>query len=272
MDMQQLITYVEELTFKTSMLGYDKDEVDMQLDKICDEIEDIVKAKDQEIETLKKGAGANAPLWEKPDETETEPEVSKQPEGKQVEQSAESSQELEELRAELTAAKAELVTTKAELSEVQKQAEQAKQQAGEARKEAESAKAAAKPATTDEAYERYMKNADLLCKQLSDLENREAGILASAAEKAQKEREQAQKEAQEIISEARKTAESIIKDAQAQKEAALEEAKKLHEENLMKAAKEQKHCDELTAQKEAIAKSLQRIMEETNRLVEKIKA
>ena len=33
MNMQELLTYVEELTFKTSMFGYDKDEVDIQLDK-----------------------------------------------------------------------------------------------------------------------------------------------------------------------------------------------------------------------------------------------
>ena len=39
MNMQELLTYVEELTFKTSMFGYDKDEVDIQLDKICDEAE-----------------------------------------------------------------------------------------------------------------------------------------------------------------------------------------------------------------------------------------
>lgn len=36
------------------MFGYDKDEVDVQLDKICDEIEAIVKEKDKEIEALKK--------------------------------------------------------------------------------------------------------------------------------------------------------------------------------------------------------------------------
>ena len=55
MKAQELLTYVEELVFKTSMFGYDKDEVDIQLDKICDEIEAIVKAKDKEIEALKKG-------------------------------------------------------------------------------------------------------------------------------------------------------------------------------------------------------------------------
>ena len=50
MNMQELLTYVEELTFKTSMFGYDKDEVDIQLDKICDEAESIILAKEKEIE------------------------------------------------------------------------------------------------------------------------------------------------------------------------------------------------------------------------------
>ena len=50
MNMQELLTYVEELTFKTSMFGYDKDEVDIQLDKICDEAEAIILAKEKEIE------------------------------------------------------------------------------------------------------------------------------------------------------------------------------------------------------------------------------
>ena len=53
MNMQELLTYVEELTFKTSMFGYDKDEVDIQLDKICDEAEAIILAKEKEIEELR---------------------------------------------------------------------------------------------------------------------------------------------------------------------------------------------------------------------------
>ena len=57
MNMQELLTYVEELTFKTSMFGYDKDEVDIQLDKICDEAEAIILAKEKEIEFQ----------WEMPD-------------------------------------------------------------------------------------------------------------------------------------------------------------------------------------------------------------
>ena len=60
MNVQELVTYVEELAFKTSMFGYDKDEVDIQLDKICDEIEALVKEKDEEIASLRKGIGAAA--------------------------------------------------------------------------------------------------------------------------------------------------------------------------------------------------------------------
>ena len=55
MSIQELLTYVEELSFKTSMIGYDKDEVDIQLDKIGDEIEAIVREKDDEIAALRSG-------------------------------------------------------------------------------------------------------------------------------------------------------------------------------------------------------------------------
>jgi len=54
MNMQELLTYVEELTFKTSMFGYDKDEVDIQLDKICDEAEAIILAKERDRRTEKR--------------------------------------------------------------------------------------------------------------------------------------------------------------------------------------------------------------------------
>ena len=54
MNLQELLVYIEELGFKNSMLGYDKNEVDDELDKICDTIEELVKKKDDEIESLKK--------------------------------------------------------------------------------------------------------------------------------------------------------------------------------------------------------------------------
>ena len=46
MDAQELLTYIEDLTFKKSMRGYDANEVDDQLDRICDEIEAIARDKD----------------------------------------------------------------------------------------------------------------------------------------------------------------------------------------------------------------------------------
>ena len=51
MNMQELLTYVEELTFKTSMFGYDKDEVDIQLDKIIDDLK-ICKQEMKAVKTL----------------------------------------------------------------------------------------------------------------------------------------------------------------------------------------------------------------------------
>ena len=96
MNMQELLTYVEELTFKTSMFGYDKDEVDIQLDKICDEAEAIILAKEKEIEELKKesktalgiAAAATGKTMEELEkdtqedivETEEQPEETKNPE------------------------------------------------------------------------------------------------------------------------------------------------------------------------------------------------
>ena len=54
MTLQEILTYVEELAFKNAMFGYDKDEVDIQLDKICDEVEALVTQKDKDIEELKR--------------------------------------------------------------------------------------------------------------------------------------------------------------------------------------------------------------------------
>ena len=78
MDVQELLTYVEELVFKTSMFGYDKDEVDIQLDKICDEVEAIVKEKDKQIEELKGGKTFVVPdLSELADQAEAEADEEK---------------------------------------------------------------------------------------------------------------------------------------------------------------------------------------------------
>ena len=293
MNMQELLTYVEELTFKTSMFGYDKDEVDIQLDKICDEAEAIVLAKEKEIEELKKesktalgiAAATTGKTMEELEKDTKEDIVEPEEEDVDTEETAQEAAENEPITAEtladadeeqdeLEAAKAQLAiyqkkleALEAELKEERAKAAAAVVRAEEAEKSAEENKA---PETTDQAYERYMKNADLLCKQLSDLEGRQNKILAEAREQAEKEREKARQDADDIIGEARKTAERILKDAQQNKENSIEEANKLHEDSLRKVEEEKKQCDELAAQKTAMVNSLKKLTEDTARLMEKM--
>lgn len=297
MNMQELLTYVEELTFKTSMFGYDKDEVDIQLDKICDEAEAIILAKEKEIEELKKesktalgiAAAATGKTMEELEKDTKEDIVDAEEEQETAAEAAEESapeaayetadtQEAvtsaDEAQDEIEAAKAQLAAAqkKIEALEAEIKAEKAKTAAALARAEeaqtaAEEAKA---PETTDQAYERYMKNADLLCKQLSDLEGRQNAILDEAREQAEREREQARQDAADIIGEARKTAERLLKDAQENKDNAIEEAKKIHEDSLRKVEEEKKQCDELAAQKTAMVNSLKKLTEDTARLMEKM--
>lgn len=298
--MQELLTYVEELTFKTSMFGYDKDEVDIQLDKICDEAEAIILAKEKEIEELKKesrtalgiAAAATGKTMEELEkdtqedivetESEQEKEVSEttgaedtsgedanaMPVAPEAVMNADEAQdEIEAIKAQLTAAQKKVEALEADI-----RAEKAKTAAAIARAE-EAEKTAAEnktPETTDQAYERYMKNADLLCKQLSDLEGRQNAILDEAREQAEREREKARQDAADIIGEARKTAERLLKDAQENKDNAIEEAKKIHEDSVRKVEEEKKHCDELAAQKTAMVNSLKKLTEDTARLMEKM--
>ena len=212
MNMQELLTYVEELTFKTSMFGYDKDEVDIQLDKICDEAEAIILAKEKEIEELKKesktalgiAAAATGKTMEELEkdtqedivETEEQPEEAKNPEeGIHIQEEGsetvttespistvavanadEAQDEIETVKAQLVAAQKKVADLEAEIAAEKEKTEKAIARAEEAEKSAENNKA---PETTDQAYERYMKNADLLCKQLSDLEGRQNAIFGS---------------------------------------------------------------------------------------------
>ena len=107
MKAQELLTYVEELVFKTSMFGYDKDEVDVQLDKICDEIEAIVKEKDKEIEALKKGQTiiiSDDSVRLKKDE---EPSAEAQPEMDEETEVGELKKQIETLRKRLQEAQAQ---------------------------------------------------------------------------------------------------------------------------------------------------------------------
>lgn len=299
MNMQELLTYVEELTFKTSMFGYDKDEVDIQLDKICDEAEAIILAKEKEIEELKKesktalgiAAAATGKTMEEL-EKDTQEDIIETEEDEQtvtldeaeetvqetvsnevpistvaVADADEAQDEIETVRAQLVAAQKKVAALEAEIAAEKEKTEKAIARAEEAEKSAENNKA---PETTDEAYERYMKNADLLCKQLSDLEGRQNAILDEAREQAEREREKARQDAADIIGEARKTAERLLKDAQENKENAIEEAKKIHEDSLRKVEEEKKQCDELSAQKAAMVNSLKKLTEDTARLMEKM--
>ena len=299
MNMQELLTYVEELTFKTSMFGYDKDEVDIQLDKICDEAEAIVLAKEKEIEELKKesktalgiAAAATGKTMEEL-EKDTQEDIVETEEDEQtvtldeaeetvqetvsnevpistvaVADADEAQDEIETVRAQLVVAQKKVAALEAEIAAEKEKAEKAIARAEEAEKSAENNKA---PETTDQAYERYMKNADLLCKQLSDLEGRQNAILDEAREQAEREREKARQDAADIIGEARKTAERLLKDAQENKENAIEEAKKIHEDSLRKVEEEKKQCDELSAQKAAMVNSLKKLTEDTARLMEKM--
>lgn len=296
--MQELLTYVEELTFKTSMFGYDKDEVDIQLDKICDEAEAIILAKEKEIEELKKesktalgiAAAATGKTMEEL-EKDTQEDIVEPEEDEQtvtldeeetvqgtvsnevpisavaVADADEAQDEIEAVKAQLVAAQKKVAALEAEIAAEKEKAEKAIARAEEAEKSAENNKA---PETTDQAYERYMKNADLLCKQLSDLEGRQNAILDEAREQAEREREKARQDAADIIGEARKTAERLLKDAQENKENAIEEAKKIHEDSLRKVEEEKKQCDELSAQKAAMVSSLKKLTEDTARLMEKM--
>lgn len=299
MNMQELLTYVEELTFKTSMFGYDKDEVDIQLDKICDEAEAIILAKEKEIEELKKesktalgiAAAATGKTMEEL-EKDTQEDIVETEEDEQtvtldeaeetvqetvsnevpistvaVAEADEAQDEIETVKAQLVAAQKKVAALEVEIAAEKEKTEKAIARAEEAEKSAENNKA---PETTDQAYERYMKNADLLCKQLSDLEGRQNAILDEAREQAEREREKARQDAADIIGEARKTAERLLKDAQENKENAIEEAKKIHEDSLRKVEEEKKQCDELSAQKAAMVNSLKKLTEDTARLMEKM--
>lgn len=299
MNMQELLTYVEELTFKTSMFGYDKDEVDIQLDKICDEAEAIILAKEKEIEELKKesktalgiAAAATGKTMEEL-EKDTQEDIVDAEEDEQtvtldeaeetvqetvsnevpisavaVADADEVQDEIETVKAQLVAAQKKVAALEAEIAAEKEKTEKAIARAEEAEKSAENNKA---PETTDQAYERYMKNADLLCKQLSDLEGRQNAILDEAREQAEREREKARQDAADIIGEARKTAERLLKDAQENKENAIEEAKEIHEDSLRKVEEEKKQCDELSAQKAAMVNSLKKLTEDTARLMEKM--
>ena len=225
MDAQELLTYIEDLTFKKSMRGYDANEVDDQLDRICDEIEAIARDKDAEIASLRKSV---------------------------------------ELSAKGTVSQ-ELAKTKAKLAEVNKKLAEAEEKAFQAEAKLAAAVdnkveegvrsveadvapiASAAEAEAQEAYKQYVRNADLLCKQLDALDAKESEII-----------EKAKNEADEILQKARTDAENIIGKAN------------IDAENLLKEAEAKKEAFEaLAEEKDSILAKLKAIAEDTGALVDK---
>lgn len=228
MDAQELLTYIEDLTFKKSMRGYDANEVDDQLDRICDEIEAIARDKDAEIASLRKS----------------------------VELSAKGmvSQELAKTKAHLAEANKKLAAAEEKLFQAEARAAAAEQRAEEGLREAAADVQAdvapvvsAAEAEAQEAYKQYVRNADLLCKQLDALDAKENEIITNAQNKADEILDKARADAENIIGKANIDAENLIKDAQAKKEA----------------------FEALAEQKDGIIAQLRAIAEDTGALVDK---
>ncbi len=252
MNAQELLTYVEELVFKTSMFGYDKDEVDIQLDKICDEVEAIVKEKDRQIEALKNGqpivVDEEVVRMEQEAETATEDfnidaeEITADGIDEQADEDA--------LREQINMLTHKVKEMEKQLDQAAKQVEEAEERAVEAEKKAAAAEgraavaesraatqAAAAPLTKDEAYEQYIRNADLLCKQLSDLQGKEDSIV-----------ENARKEADKIIEDAEVQANEVLAGIQSRKE----ELQQQYEDLVQQKGKMVTVLSELTAEAETL--------------------
>ncbi len=281
MKTQELLTYVEELVFKTSMFGYDKDEVDIQLDKICDEIETIVKEKDRQIEALKKGLPVAAAEEKAPSEDAKEEGTAEMPEPKRALDMEEGDNGLRE-RLETMRQKLQEAEDRARLAE--QQVEEAETRAIEAEKKAAAAEgraavaetkaaqaagagaeavrpdaeekpseepAAGTPQTRDEAYEQYIRNADLLCQELSSIQGKQDAIL-----------QEAQARAAQITKEAEAGAAQLLKDAQAQADEILAGIQD-------RRAEEQKRYDELMNRKKEILDTLTQMQEGVQELLQK---
>ncbi len=283
MTLQEILTYVEEIEFKNSMFGYDKDEVDIQLDKICDDVEALVSQKDKEIEDLKKTL---AVLKENPDAqpedivaafTATEDVVSRSEYNLVVEECAQLKGALETAQTDLASAKEEAAQANeavkvmiADLEEAKKQLEAAKaaQEAQpeevvgaaeveepvveevveeiveETVEEPAEEKAAPVPQTTDEAYKQYMMYADLLCKQLAEAETAHAKAV-----------EGAQVEVDKLLADAKTQADQILADAQNVMDVKSAEANEEAQSVITKANEEaQSTIEKAKAEAEEIAK------------------
>lgn len=297
MNVSELLTYIEELSFKTSMLGYDKDDVDIQLDKICDEIEAIVSEKDKEIADLK----SNGLVIHTTSDPEPAPAPQPIPEPVIVPSAvsnAEAAMEIKKLQNDLAAAearcrlasertagtqeminaaKAEATEAKAKLAEKEAQIAALEEELAATKAALEAAKAELDeyeeyeeeeeevvetvaavaapapeiPATRDAAYEQYLRNADLLCQQLSIVQAQQDSLLANA-----------KTEAEQLLADAEANAAKILADAEANAAQTLEDSKTaLVEQEAL--------CKELADKKVALTSSLKDLTADIQRLIAK---
>lgn len=264
---------MEELSFKTSMIGYDKDEVDIQLDKICDEIEAIVKEKDDEIAALRSGTPkapvvvdlesgkkekavhvqdgeAEALTAQIRDLTqklyEAENRVAKAEEKAETAEimKIEAENQAEAAEAKLASYEEQLAAAKAEVDDLREQLDKAAESQDEnglketAEEPDAGAKAAGLPGSTDEAYQLYMKNADLLCRQLAAVDAQKEAAIAEATKEAEMILAEAKAEESRILGEAREEADRInaayegrIEEAEKEAERILADSRTRLEEN-----------------------------------------
>lgn len=285
MDVQELLTYIEELAFKNSMFGYDKDDVDIQLDKICDEIEAIAAKKDQEISQLKAGIiPSEAPAAkdtvdedikiavDRKGEKEFEETIARFNKELQVQKDATAAAEgkVAELQAEKAALEAKVKELDAALADAMEQlnnAENAKVNAEARADEAELVKA---PQTKDEAYRQYLRNADLLCKQLDEISSKRDAVIADAQAQAEAIFSDANARAQGIVADANDNARRINEQADARILRVEEEVRQIREEGQRRADEEQARCDKIIAKKESLIEYLNGVTGDINELIKKV--
>lgn len=354
MNLQELLTYVEEIAFKNSMFGYDKDEVDIQLDKICDEVEALVLQKDNEIEELKNTLArmmsqsdiqpedfADTVVHADASKTDTAEDasqdmVSREQYDAAMDECVQLKLALEQTQAALTAAKEEAAHSEEAARLMIAEVENAQMKAKTAIADAEAAKAKLEvlqaklddqenerkneveihetiqdipveeitaedvpmeasvqepsveeskeeapvetsiPATKDEAYMQYMRYADLLCKQLAEVEVKHDKIVEEANAEATKITEEANVEAAKITEDARKEAGTIVEEARSEAEeilkAARTEAEEIGQDYLLNAATAEKHCQELRQKEEDLITALTCFSGEIGALITRIKA
>ena len=393
MNLNELVTYIEELSFRRTMFGYDMDEVDVQLDKINDEIMALVKKKDDEIAALKSGAVIveQAGSGDKKDEPDEDTDAADAaPAGLSEEDAAELEQlriRNQELEKQVLQLQDRIAALEEELDQATERAEIAEERADETGKKAEAlaerirdmeteieglmadqvqeeddetvvetgldveTERAVKvdlaeeddvsedqgdpeetesddeleaegqdededtedddydeedeeeddeddgpavllvdedteeaeepervvPGNADEAYNQYMRNADLLCRQLSLIDDQKEGILqearteaegivSQAKEQADTMLEEARVQADVIVGEANDEAEGIRRDVEAKKQVILEEAYQERDERLANLERDRALYEELVEKKAAVIDNLRKLSEEAGQL------